>query len=146
MYIVFNAISFLERILCLVRKACGLVVADLVNVNTDHLEDLKECLSVVTEGNSAVMRIALFDEDMTIETSHLADGEYADAAEGPCSNRKYLSLCNISAELVVGGGLQAVECDLAGCDIALKSSVCNLDGKITSHDLLILHLKVSKLL
>ena len=55
----------------------------------------------MTESNRSVMREVLADENMAIETSHLGDSEYADAAERPSRNRKNLALCNISAEDVV---------------------------------------------
>ena len=58
-----------------------MIVPDLAGANADILKYLEESLSVVTESNSSVMREVLADKNVAIETSHLRDSEYADAAE-----------------------------------------------------------------
>ena len=74
-------VSLFKRILCRVRKGCGLVVVEVFDRNTDVLEHFVKSLAEVTECNSAVMREVLLDKYMTIESAHLGDSEYADSTE-----------------------------------------------------------------
>ena len=74
------------------------------------------------------------------------NGEHADASEGSGCNRKYLALCDISAQLAVRCGLQAVEGDVAGDDISFQSTLGHFLGKRPGHDHLILHAAGRKLL
>ena len=99
----------------------------------------------MSECYSTVMRESSLDQHMTIETSHLRNCEYTDSSEGTCCNRKNLAVCDICAKLVVRCTLQTVECDVARFDIALKSSVCNLDWKGSCHDHLVFHLTEGQL-
>ena len=100
----------------------------------------------MAECNSTVVREVLLDKEVSVESAHLLDSENADAAEGLSSNRENLTLCNVSSDLSVRCRLQSVECDVAGNDVALESTVCNLYRESTSHDHLVLHLAESKLL
>ena len=56
----------------------------------------------MTECYGAVVRIALFDEDVSLEASHFLYSEDADAAERTCGNIKYLAFRDIRAEIAVG--------------------------------------------
>lgn len=100
----------------------------------------------MSESNCTVVREVVLDKDVTVESAHLRDSEYADAAKGSCSYRKDLTLCNISPELSVSCRLKSEECDVAGNDIALECTLCNFLGKCSSHDELILHGACRKLL
>jgi carbon starvation protein len=68
------------------------------------------------------------------------------ASERTGCNRKDFSLCHIRAQLIVGSGLQAVECDIARCNISLKGTVCYFDRKASCHDHLVFHLTGCQLL
>ena len=105
--------SLCERILRRIRQRCRLVVIDVLHRNPNILKYLKQSLSVMSECNRSVMRIILLDQNVTVETSHLMNGKYANASERTGCNRKDFSLCHIRAQLIVGSGLQAVECDIA---------------------------------
>jgi len=59
----------------------------------------------VTECNCTVVRIVLFDQNVSVETSHFRNCEYAYAAEGLGCNGKNFTVCNVSAQLAVSGGL-----------------------------------------
>ena len=80
----------------------------------------------MTEGDRAVVRVALLNEHMTVEAAHLRDDEDADAAETPRMYRQNFTLCNVAAKHTVGIALQAVERDLACCKIRLERAA----GKI----------------
>ena len=110
-----------ERILRRIFVRGGLVPADLFRAEV--LEDLEQRLAVVTERDRAVMREAVFDQHVTVEAAHFLDGEDADAAEGTRGDRKDLALRHVSVEVVVRGGLQAVEGDVAGNDVALERAM-----------------------
>ena len=99
----------------------------------------------MAERHCAVVRIVLLDQHVAVETSHLVDREYADAAEGSGRDGKHFTFRHICSELGVSSGLQAVESDLAGSDIAFERSVCNFLGKRAGHDHLVLHLAGSEL-
>ena len=58
----------------------------------DVLEDLKQLLSVVTEGHGAVVRIVLLDQHVAVEAAHFVDREHADASEGSGGDGKDLIL------------------------------------------------------
>ena len=70
-----------------------MIVTDLVRAYTDELEYLIQCLAVMSECNCSMVREAALDQYVTIETSHILDCEYADAAEGLRCYRTYLALC-----------------------------------------------------
>ena len=78
------------------------------------------------EGNGSVVRIALLDEDVTIEASHLGDCEDTDTTERTCGNIEYFTLGDVRAEIALRVALQAIECDVAGCDVALESTACEV--------------------
>ena len=59
----------------------------------------------MTEHNSAVVRIVALDQHVAIESAHFRNSEYADTAEGLGCNRKYLTLSDVSAQLVICCGL-----------------------------------------
>ena len=80
----------------------------------------------MTEGDRAVVRVALLNEHMTVEAAHLRDGEDADAAEAARMYRQDLALGDVAAQITVGIALQAVERDLACCKIGLERAA----GKI----------------
>ena len=88
-------------IFCLVQHSSRLVKADLLYIYTDVLKYLIQALSKVTESNSSVMWEALFDQHMTVETSHLWNCKDADGTKGPGCHWQYLALCYISAQNVV---------------------------------------------
>lgn len=54
--------------------------------NAEELEHFKQRLAIVTEGNGTVVRVALLNQDMAVETAHLGNGEDGDAAERPRCN------------------------------------------------------------
>ena len=68
-------------IFCLIQHSCRLVKADLLYIYTDVLKYLIQALSKVTESNSSVMWEALFDQHMTVETSHLWNCKDADGTK-----------------------------------------------------------------
>ena len=72
-------VELLPGILCGIRQGLRLVVGDVLDA--EILEHLEECLANVREGNGSVVRIALLDEHMTIESTHLGDGKDTDTAE-----------------------------------------------------------------
>ena len=116
-----------------------MIVADLVRAYADELEYLIQCLAMMSECNCSVMREAALDQYVTVETSHILDCEYTDAAEGLRCYRKYFALCYICTQDIVCGALQTVECDVARNDVTLEGSVCNLYRKASCHDLLVFH-------
>lgn len=73
-----------KRIFCGIRQARGLVVGNVRNA--EELEHFKQRLAIVTEGNGTVVRVALLNQDMAVETAHLGNGEDGDAAERPRCN------------------------------------------------------------
>ena len=73
-----------------------------------------------------MVRIALLDEDVTIEASHLWNSEDTDTTERACRNVKNLTLCNVRAEVALRVALQTIECDVAGSDIALQCTACEV--------------------
>lgn len=87
--------SLCERILRRIRQRCRLVVIDVLHRNPNILKYLKQSLSVMSECNRSVMRIILLDQNVTVETSHLMNGKYANASERTGCNRKDFSLCHI---------------------------------------------------
>ena len=60
-------------IFCRIRQRLRLVVGDVLDA--EILEHLEESLADVREGNGSVVRIALLDEDVTIEAAHLWNSE-----------------------------------------------------------------------
>ena len=107
-----------ERILRGVRQGLRLVVGDVAHA--EELEDLEQKLAVVAEGDRTVVRVALLDEHMAVESPHLRDGEDADAAEAARMYRQDLALGDVAAQITVGIALQAVERDMACCNIRLE--------------------------
>ena len=97
-----------------------MVVSDLIRCYADVFEYFKQCFSIVSECNGSVMWIAFFDQLMTIESSHLRNREDTDATEGTGSNRKYFTVCHISAQFSVSRTLQTEECDISRYDISLS--------------------------
>ena len=76
---------------------------------------------------------------MAVEASHFRNCEYADGTKGMGCNRQNLALCDVSPQLVVRGGLQAVKGDITGDNISFQSTVCHFNRKGSRHDHLILH-------
>ena len=74
----------------------------------------------MAEGNRAVVRVALLDEHMPVESPHLRDGEDTDAAEAARMYRQNFTLCNVAAEIAVGVALETVERDLACRDVGFE--------------------------
>ena len=66
-------------IFCWIRQRLRLVVGDVLDA--EILEHLEESLADVREGNGSVVRIALLDEDVTIEAAHLRNSEDTDTTE-----------------------------------------------------------------
>ena len=77
----------------------------------------------MTEGDRTVVRVALLDEDVTVEAAHLVNREDADAAEAPRMYRQNFAFCDVAAQITVGIALQAVERDLACRKICLEPRV-----------------------
>ena len=77
---------------------------------------------------------------MTVEASHLRNGENADAAEGTGCNRKHLALCDVGTQPVVRRALQAVEGDGARNNVSLQGTLGHFLRQTSRHDELILHL------
>ena len=71
-------------------------------------------------------RIALLDQHVAVEPTHLGDREHRDAAEGTRLDRQDLALGHIGAKRALGVALQSVEGDGAGCDVALECAACNV--------------------
>ena len=72
------------------------------------------------EGHSTMVRIALLDQHMAIEASHLRNGEYTNAAERTSLDVEDFAFCDVSTQLALAVTLQAVESDRAGCQIAFE--------------------------
>ena len=68
-------------IFCLIQHSCWLVKADLFYINANILKYLIQALAEVTECNCTVMREALLDQYMTVETSHLGNCKDADGTK-----------------------------------------------------------------
>ncbi len=64
-----------KRIFCGIRQALGLVVGNVRNA--EELEHFKQRLAIVTEGNGTVVRVALLNQDMAVETAHLGMAKMA---------------------------------------------------------------------
>ena len=82
--LLYLSLLLCKRIFCGIRQALGLVVGNVRNA--EELEHFKQRLAIVTEGNGAVVRVALLNQDMAVETAHLGNGEDGDAAERPRCN------------------------------------------------------------
>ena len=80
-----------------IQHADGLVEADILD--TEVTEEIEQELSIVTECYCAVVRIALFNQNVTVEATHLRNCEDTDTAEGTSRNIKDLTLCDVCAEL-----------------------------------------------
>ena len=97
----------------------------------------------MAERYGAMMRIAVADENIAVEAVHLGNTKYADAAEGLGRHGENLALSDISLKVGILVGLQAVEGDLAGDDVALQRSAGDVRLaailKAAVHDQLILH-------
>ena len=76
----------------------------------------------MAEGYGAVVRIVLGEQHMAVEAVHFGNGENTDAAEGAGSYRQNFTLGDIAGQLGIGSGLEAIEGDLAGSDVALQST------------------------
>ena len=74
----------------------------------------------MAEGDGAVMREVLLDEDVAVEAAHLRDGEDADAAEGVRGCWQDFALGDVGAQLAVSRALQAEEGDVAVGDVAFE--------------------------
>ena len=76
----------------------------------------------MAESNSAVMRIALLNEDMTIESSHFRNSENTDTTEGTCLNIENFTFSDIGTQNSLAVALEAIEGDVARRDIAVKGA------------------------
>ena len=74
----------------------------------------------MVERHSAVVRIALLHQHMTVEATHFVDGEHADAAERAGRDGQHFALRDVGAHHAVRIALQAVERDGAGRDVAFQ--------------------------
>ena len=107
-----------ERILRGIRQGLRLVIGDVAHA--EELEDLEQELAIVTEGDRAVVRVALLNEHMAIEAAHFGNCEDADAAERAGLHRQNLALGDVTAKHTVRVALQAVERDLARREVGLQ--------------------------
>ena len=94
-----------KRILSGVHHALRLVEVDILYRNADILEYFIQSLAVVAECNCTVVRVVLFNENVSVETSHLRNCEYTYAAEGLGSNGKNFTVSDVCTQLAVSGGL-----------------------------------------
>ena len=95
--------------------------------------------------NGAVMREILSDQPVTVESAHFLNRKYTDAAKALCCHRKYLTFRCIGTKLVVGSGLQTVECDLARNNVALDRSIAPILRMRPCHNSLIGQMRIGKL-
>ncbi len=58
---------------------------------SQHPERCEKSLATVLEGHSGMVREALFNQDMSIETPHFFYGKYTDTAKGTGSDVQYLA-------------------------------------------------------
>ena len=93
----------------------------------------------MTESNGTVMREAVFNEYVAVESSHLLDGKHADGTEGTSGNGQHFAVSNVAVQMSVGSGLQTEEGNLAGDNVAFQRSVRYFYGKGAGHDELMLH-------
>lgn len=114
----------IKGILCRIPVSCCPIEADVLY--TEELEDFVKGLSYMMESDSPVMREALLNQDMTVETAHFGNGECSNAAEGLAVNIKDLAFCDVGAKNALAVALETVEGDVAGSDIALKSTSCEI--------------------
>ena len=98
----------------------GPVIGDVPHAQ--QAEGLKERAAVVPEGHRAVVGIALLQQHMSVEASHLRDGEDADAAEGAGSHRQHLALGDVGPQNALAVALDAVEGNVAGGDVPLQGA------------------------
>ena len=122
-----------------------MVVADFLRSDTEVAEHLVQLLAEVTKGNGAMVREVLFYQHMAVESAHLRDGKDANRAEGAGCYRQHLALCDVSAQLIVGGALQAEEGDGTGDNVALEGALCDLLRQRTRHNHLVFHLAEGEL-
>jgi len=131
----------LVGVLAAVRYACGMVVLSVLYA--EILENIEYSLAVMTEYHCTVMRIALLDEYIAVESAHFLDAEDSNGTEGAGSNGKDLALCSIGAQCSACCGLETEECDIAGLDVALECTSCDIGLLVgleaSVHDELILH-------
>ena len=70
--------------------------------------------------NSAVVRITLFDQHMTVEACHFGNRKDADAAKGTGLDRKHFTLCDVGTENAFAVTLQTVERNRGRRDITFE--------------------------
>src|SRR5699024_112026 len=116
-----------------------LIVVNFFYINTEILEYLIQSFSIVSKSNSSVMRVILFYQNMTVETSHLRNSKDTDAAKALCCHRKNFTMSNVSPKLAVRSALKTVEGNVTWNNISFQSSLCNFFRKISCHDHLIFH-------
>ena len=93
----------------------------------------------MTESNGTVMREAVFNEYVAVESSHLLDGKHADGTEGTSGNGQHFAVSNVAVQMSVGSGLQTEKGNIARDNVALQRSVRYFYGKGASHDELMFH-------
>ena len=74
------------------------------------------------ERNSGMMRKALFEKNMTIETSHSPDREHTNGAERPGIDIEHFPIRNISLDVRFGGRLNAENGNRTGFDLPFQRS------------------------
>ena len=117
----FEGKAFLcEGVLARVEHAFRLVEGDVGDAEV--LEDGEDRFAEVAEGDGAVMREVLLDEDVAVEAAHLRNGEDADAAEGVRGCWQDFALGDVGAQLAIGRALEAEEGDVAVGDVALEGA------------------------
>ena len=134
-----------ERILGGVVVALGEVVVNLLNGDAHILQHLPHVLTGVVEHHGAVVRIVLFDEDVSVEAAHVLDAEDTDRTERASGNGDDLTLGNVGTQLGVGSRLQTVDGCFAGLDVALEGTVSYLYRQSAGHDALEAHVAVANL-
>ena len=88
----------------------------------------------MTEHDSTVVREILLDQYMAVEAAHLRNGEDTDGTEAAARYRQNLALGHIGTEQVVGGGLETIEGDVTGLNVALNGAVGEFPRQIPGHD------------
>ena len=78
-FTLLSSLNLLPRILCWVRQASWLVVSDILDAKI--LEYLEQGLAYMRECYGTVVWIALLNQDVAIEATHLVDSEDTDTTE-----------------------------------------------------------------
>ena len=107
----------MKGILRRIKHSLWLIESNLFSPH--HLEHFKQSLTVMAESHSSMVRVIFLNQHMAVEPAHLGDGKDTDGTKGAGRNRKHLTLCHVSAQVVIRRALKTVEGDVARDNIAL---------------------------